>query len=182
MLRSASRADEFSQSVGTCWACFLQIQSGCSPLVRRMPTEHMGGESILGTSAVFGIWRRHLVIKLCRREHVTGGSRVIRKCIRDGYPTGPLEIHVPQLFYPICPLLKNACHRVRAGGSLSPNLVVRTSVAGMWVAARRVGYENARRLLGQRLANKLAHNVDTSAFLNRLSENPSDLSSMTGLR
>ena len=46
----------------------------------------------------------------------------------------------------------------------------------------RIRYENARRLLGQRLANKLAHNVDTSTFLNRLSENPSDLSSMTGLR
>ena len=32
---------------------------------------------------------------------MAGGSRMARKCIRQKYPAGSLEIHVPQLFCPV---------------------------------------------------------------------------------
>ena len=58
----------------------------------------MGEDSGPESPAAMGLERGNLARKLPRREHVFGGSRMIRKCICEKYPDGLLGIHVPRMF------------------------------------------------------------------------------------
>ena len=96
--------------------------------------------------AVTGAWKGQLAIKLHRGKHMSGGPRMVRNCICYGCPAGSFEIHVPQLFCPVCSPWITVCLRVRTGGRLFPNLTGRKFTARLFGTARRTGCAKAERL------------------------------------
>ena len=136
----------FVQAVWVSWIFLLRVQSECLQLVRQMPHEKMDAETILQSPAVIGLEKGQLVIKLHRRKHMAEGSRMVRKCICHKYPTGSLEIHVPQLFCPVCSFWENMRRRVMCGEKLFPGITGSTFTHSLRSMARQFGWEKAEKL------------------------------------
>ena len=81
-----SLSDAFVQAVWASWLFLLRVLSDCLILKKRSPGERMDPDSVLASPAVIGLERGAPVIKLHRRKHMAGGSRMIRRCICDKYP------------------------------------------------------------------------------------------------
>ena len=138
--------EPFVQAVWVSWMFLLRVQSECLQLVRQLPHERMDEDTVLQSPAVIGLEKGQLVIKLHRRKHMPGGARMVRKCICRRYPEGSLEIHVPQLFCPVCSFWESMRRRVMTGEKLFPNITGSTFVSSLRCMARQLGWEKSERL------------------------------------
>ena len=123
----------------------LRLHPECLPLVGRPPTEKMDEDSALRTPAVIGVWARQPVIKLLRRTHVAGGSRMARSRICEGCPRSALGMHVRQPYCPVCSLWGRICQRMRAGERLIPSWAGRIFTNRLRNLAARFGREGAKK-------------------------------------
>ena len=109
----------FAQAAWFSMAFLLRKQSECLPLVRQLRHEKMDEDSAIESATVTGMENGHLEIKLHRRKHMKGGSRMVRRCIGRRYPAGSLDIQVPQLVSPVLFILRKSarggCARRRGG-------------------------------------------------------------------
>ena len=80
----------------------LLIGSLCLTLVRQVPREKMGADSVFALPSVIGLGKGGPVIRFRGKEDSAGGSRTIRRCICEKYPFASLEISTPQIFRPVC--------------------------------------------------------------------------------
>ena len=106
----------------------------------------MGEDSAFESPAAIGLERGNLAIKLNRRVHTSGRSRMARKRLCGKCPDGSPEIHAPQVFCPECTLRGNARRAVRAGGKLFPGFTGAGAADKLRSTARQFGREEARKL------------------------------------
>ena len=102
------------------WVFLLRVQSECIPLTRQRAGEDLLSEERLPRRAVIGLQQGKLIIKLNRRKHMAAGATMVRCCICADYPADSLELHVPQLFCPVCSLWPAIRASVATGGELFP--------------------------------------------------------------
>ena len=92
------------------WTFPLMLPPECLPSYRQRAGEYLGSDDRLEGKAAVGLSEGKLTIKLNRREHMAGGSKLVRA----------LELHVPQLFRPACQLWPAVRELSSAGGQLLP--------------------------------------------------------------
>ena len=80
----------------------------------------MSSEDRLGRKAAIGLPEGKLIIRPERRKRMAGGPRLIRVCIREEYAPDALELHVHQLFCPVCQLWPSVRQLASAGEQLFP--------------------------------------------------------------
>ena len=116
----------------------------------------MGGPSYDGRlerKAAVGLSEGKLIFKLNRRRHMAGGSKLVRVCICEHYDQDTLELHVPQLFCPVCQLWPAIRRLAATGEQLAPwrtGKKVLTDLRAFgesreWRKAGRLGTQSFRR-------------------------------------
>ena len=136
----------FVQAVWVSWTFLLRVQSECLQLARQMPREKMGADVVLQPPPAIGLAKGQLVIKLQKRKHMAGGSRMARNCIGYRYPEGSLGIHAPQLFCPACSFRGNARRRAASVGKIFPEITGPTFARSLRSMPRQFGWEKADKL------------------------------------
>ena len=127
VVRKNPLPDAFAQAVWTSRLFLLRVPSECLALARQMPRGRMDANLAPASPAVIGLETGNLVIKLRRREHVAGRSRMIRQCTCEKYPDGSLEILVPRTFHPVRSLWETHEGGRASGRSCSPDASVKAS-------------------------------------------------------
>ena len=92
---------EFTLKVALSRNFLLRIQSGRLPLYRQRVGGHLFSAERLDKQVDVGLVNRKLVIKLRKRERVTGVSEIAREFIRKGFGQNSLELRIPPLLYPV---------------------------------------------------------------------------------
>ena len=88
---------------------------------------------------------------------------MIRRRMRDRYPTGSLGVRASQMFCPVWSLRERALRRVRADERLFPNLMGQGVSARMRGTPRNMGYEKAERLRARSLRRGAARSIRAPA-------------------
>ena len=145
--------NELSILAVLCWAFFLRAPSACLPLRRQRTGEDLRSDDRLDRKAVIGLSEGKLITKLNRRKHMAGGSKLTCVCICEEYFPDSLELHVPQLFRPVCQLWPAGRQLASAGEQLLPGRTgekAPTDIRGFeeleeWHKACRLGTHSSRR-------------------------------------
>ena len=87
-----------------------------------------------------------LSTKLRKREHMAAGSRILSGRICGHYPADCLELHVPQLFCPLCYRWPRVVGHAGAGEALLPSRTGRKVRKVLHEFGRAPGWTRARRL------------------------------------
>ena len=88
------------------------------------------------------------------------GSRLIRRCICEMYPAGPLGVQcVPAAVPPGVYVVGQVRRRVRVGARLFPGLAGPSFAGRLGSAARRFGWERADRLGGHIIRRRAARAI-----------------------
>ena len=120
-------SDAFAEAVWTSRLFLPRVPPERLTLARQMPHGRMDADLVLASPAVIGLETGNLVIKLRRRKHVAGCSRMSRKCICEKYSDCSLEIHVPRTFRSVRSLWETRGGGCASGRSCSPDASVKAS-------------------------------------------------------
>ena len=112
--------NELSKIALLSWTFLLRGPSECLPLCRQRTGEDLIPDDRLERRAAVGLAGGKLFIKLTRRKHMARGSKIARACICEQYAQDALELHVLQLFCPVCQIRPAIRQLAATGEQLLP--------------------------------------------------------------
>ena len=120
LMRRRGWGDQFAILIFLSWTFLLRIPSEALPLRRERAAQDLESNERLEAKAVAGLVDQKLIIKLNRGKHMAAGSRMVGVCVCEHYAQGSLELHVPQLYCPVCHLWPAICRIAAIGQPLFP--------------------------------------------------------------
>ena len=89
---------------------------------RTSPTENASEFGQASSHLALGMIGGCLVLELRRREHMASGSILKRSWCREGQNPDDEDLHIPQLFCPVCSIWPVVRDRVVAGELIFPSI------------------------------------------------------------